>query len=191
MGISDIIKCKTCGVDFKRDGKGEFCSKECLIEHSRQEKGKYYIKNRERLINYQRDKYRKGGKEKTCKWCGGKFIPEDGRKQICSQGCLKESRNKSKRDYQEKNRRGKFSCVRVCKICQSEFIAYAHNASLCSEDCKNQNNKIMCSEFSNRRPDVQAKGYIKKYKDYYPDEELINLIAARITLRRAIKKAGE
>lgn len=190
-GVSEFVKCVMCGIEFNRSGKKECCSKSCEIKRTTKVKMEYYAQNRERIIAYQKETYGKSGKEKKCKWCGIKFTPKDGRKQHCSQMCMKESANKSKRDHQENNRKGKFSCVRACKICGSDFTAYAHNSSLCSSDCRKQNNKIMCTAFSNKRPDVQAKGYIKKYKDYAPDDELINLIAARITLRRAIKKAGE
>ena len=123
-------KCVICGKIYPPTGKAQlYCSKECFRESERRKRENAKM-------------------ERTCEWCGKKFIPRFGR-YYCSPECSQAAEKKYHREYnriydaQKRARRPpkppkpkKIRKPKECPVCHAEFVAKDYRKTFCSPECR-------------------------------------------------------
>lgn len=86
-----VRQCANCGKEFNPRGPQKNCSKECMINYSKDYKSKWHNKNRERGLKERRANYYKKFTPivKVCSICGSDFNMRDrrGLAVTCSKEC--------------------------------------------------------------------------------------------------------
>lgn len=103
--------CKQCGDVITKKGRYRYCSNECLVKFNKENKLKnklYYIKNRERILEYEKKYQEKHRKQKIpeiiiCNVCGKSFNKITSNKIYCSIECQKTAYKGYQNNYLKNN----------------------------------------------------------------------------------------
>lgn len=121
--------CPQCGKEFTPNRNEKYCSKECLMEHRREDSRNYYYQN----------KLSSNKPESTgvCKHCGKEFIKTSPGQIYCTKECR--LLDVSERDKKLREERDARAPLLVCPVCGKKFPRKGSKI-YCSSRCREKAN---------------------------------------------------
>ena len=176
--------CPVCNKEFETNNHQKYCSVQCreiaTSEKKKEYLRKYYIKNKEKIIN--RRQLEKETWEKTCPVCGKTFITSDRKRIYCSLDCRVKKQNQ---DVVKENNKRKTIYQKTCPICKKTFTTTDSKKKYCSNECYRASTRKRLRDQSG---DPEFKKYCSQKNMKYLN--IINTLGMSITEFNTLKDSG-